>query len=150
MDSRGLCDGDIIFEVSVGSKDTGAGRSLLMRSNILNFIKTPVICASFCKMIRLKNINLVQLFYDYLQYLKSSRRTEIYDKRSASSIVNFRWKDFLKQETILIPTEDILDRYNSIAVPTFNKIMNSAIQIHYLQKAKDSLLPKLMNGEVEV
>lgn len=150
LDSRGLCDGDIIFEVSGGSKDTGAGRSLLMRSNILNFIKTPVICASFCKMIRLKNINLVQLFYDYLQYLKSSRRTEIYDKRSASSIVNFRWKDFLKQETILIPTEDILDRYNSIAVPTFNKIMNSAIQIHYLQKAKDSLLPKLMNGEVEV
>ena len=150
LNSRRLSDGDIIFEVSGGSKNTGAGRSLLIRTEILNLLKSPVMCASFCKLIRLKDKQLSQYFYDYLQYCKNSGITEKYDLRSASSIVNYRWKDFLKQEKILMPPNEILKKYSDFAEANYHKMMNCALQINLLQNARDRLLPKLMNGEIEI
>lgn len=150
LNSRRIYDGDIIFEVSGGSKNTGAGRSLLIRSEILGLLKMPVMCASFCKLIRLEDNKLAQYFYDFLQFCKNSGITEKYDKRSASSIVNYRWKDFLNQEKILIPTKNILNSYSNFAEANYHKMMNCALQISSLQNARDRLLPKLMNGEIEV
>lgn len=150
LNARRICDGDIIFEVSGGSKNTGAGRSLLIRSEILELLKLPVMCASFCKLIRLGDNKLAQYFYDFLQFCKNSGITEKYDKRSASSIVNYRWKDFLSQEKILIPTKNILNSYSSFAEANYHKMMNCALQISSLQNARNRLLPKLMNGEIEI
>ena len=150
LNSRRLCDGDIIFEVSGGSKNTGAGRSLLIRTEILNLLKLPVMCASFCKLIRLEDNQLSQYFYDFLQYCKNNGITEKYDMRSASSIVNYRWKDFLTQEKILMPPNEILKYYSNFAEANYHKMMNCALQINLLQNARDRLLPKLMNGEIEL
>ena len=150
LNSRRLCDGDIIFEVSGGSKNTGAGRSLLIRAEILNLFKMPVMCASFCKLIRLEDNQLSQYFYDYLQYCKNSGITEKYDMRSASSIVNYRWKDFLTQEKILMPPNEILKYYSNFAEANYHKMMNCALQINLLRNARNRLLPKLMNGEIEL
>ena len=150
LNSRRLSDGDIIFEVSGGSKNTGAGRSLLIRAEILNLLKMPVMCASFCKLIRLEDNHLSQYFYDYLQYCKNSGITEKYDMRSASSIVNYRWKDFLTQEKILMPPNEILKYYSNFADANYHKMMNCALQINLLRNARNRLLPKLMNGEIEL
>lgn len=150
LNSRRLCDGDIIFEVSGGSKNTGAGRSLLIRTEILNLLKLPVMCASFCKLIRLEDNQLSQYFYDFLQYCKNNGITEKYDMRSASSIVNYRWKDFLTQEKILMPPNEILKYFSNFAEANYHKMINCALQINLLQNARDRLLPKLMNGEIEL
>jgi len=107
-------------------------------------------CASFCKLIRLVDKNLSQFMYDTFLYLRLSGKTSEFDKKSASSIVNYRWKDFLSQQFILIPSEEMLEKYNSLAEHYYNLIICNSKQIEKLKNARDRLLPKLMSGELEV
>ena len=51
---------------------------------------------------------------------------------------------------VLLPTEDILDRFDSFAMPLMHKIFNIAKQNRQLELARDRLLPKLMSRELEV
>jgi len=51
---------------------------------------------------------------------------------------------------VLLPTEDILDRFDSFTMPLMHKIFNLAKQNRQLELARDRLLPKLMSGEIEV
>ncbi len=148
LGSRELCDGDIIFEVSGGGKTEGAARTLLIRDELLECYDAPVMCASFCKLIRFKNKAFSQYMYDTFQYLRSSGKTAEYDKRSASSIVNYRWKDFLIQQEIFLPSDKILFLYNSIAENLFYQILTKSKMIEELSHARNRLLPKLMSGEI--
>lgn len=148
--ARMLQDGDIVFEVSGGSRTEGVARTALVRENLLARYSNPVMCASFCKLIRPLTQEYSQYLYDHFQYLRSSGKTEEYDKRSASSIVNYRWKDFLSQETILKPSRPIIELYNQNAATIYNAIIAKSLQIETARNARDRLLPKLMSGEIEV
>ena len=149
LKSRILNDGDIVFEVSGGSKNEGVAKTFLLSSQLLEQFSSPIMCASFCKMIRPKE-PFSQYLYDSFQYMRKSGKTTEYDKRSASSIVNYRWKDFLSKEYLLEPTEDILSRYNAIACSIYSSITTKSISIEKAKQARDRLLPKLMSGEIEV
>lgn len=150
LKSRILQDGDVVFEVSGGSRTEGVARTAFIRQFMLDFWGTPVICASFCKLIRFKDKQLSQYMYDTLQYLRNSGETVKYDKRSASSIVNYRWKDFLEQEVILVPPHDILQKYNKISESMYSMIISKSQATEKSAEARDRLLPKLISGEIEV
>lgn len=149
LSSRKLKDGDIVFEVSGGSRTEGVARCLLITSSMLNVWRKDVMCASFCKLIR-PQFGFSQYLHDCIKHLRATGKTEEYDKRSASSIVNYRWKDFLSQELVLRPSEEILDHYNGVAKEIYSKAINCSLQIESAKKARDRLLPKLMSGEIEV
>ncbi|MEZ3502122.1 MAG: restriction endonuclease subunit S [Lachnospiraceae bacterium] len=150
LEARALEDGDIIFEVSGGSKAEGVARTVLIRDTVLEFLKAPVMCASFCKLVRVNEKQYSQLLFDTFQYMRVSGKTGEYDKKSASSIVNYRWKDFLVQETILIPTNELLLKYNSLSANLYQMILTKSVEIEKAKEARDRLLPKLMSGEIEV
>ena len=150
LDARRLTDGDIVFEVSGGSKTEGVARTALIRSAMLEHWGEFVMCASFCKLIRAKDPNHSQLLFDTFQYMRASGKTTEYDKRSASSIVNYRWKDFLATETVLIPDDGMLEKYNALASNMYQLIVQKSIAIEKAKDARDRLLPKLMSGEIEV
>ena len=57
---------------------------------------------------------------------------------------------YLKEESILVPSKDIAQRYDKVVSQYFKSIQKSRGQIHHLTEARDRLLPKLMNGEIEV
>jgi type I restriction enzyme S subunit len=48
------------------------------------------------------------------------------------------------------PDEDTIDSFNDYAIPLFNKIEANTKQIQTLRKLRDTLLPKLISGEVRV
>ena len=150
LSSRKLEHGDIVFEVSGGSRTEGVARTVRINEEMLNRWHKPVMCASFCKLIRPLSVDLSQYLFDHLRYLRSEKITEEFDKRSASSIVNFRWKDFLSQRTILYPDSSVLGKYNSIAVPLYDRLVSLSLQIETAKQARDRLLPKLMSGEIEL
>lgn len=150
LSSRILQEGDIVFEVSGGSKTEGVARTLLIRNEMLESYGSPVICASFCKLLRVTELLYSQYVYDTFQFLRSSGKTAEFDKKSASSIVNYRWKDFLAQQNILVPPRSILDTYNCLTESFYYQIINHSKQIESLKNARDRLLPKLMSGEIEV
>jgi len=148
--SRNLQAGDIVFEVSGGSKGQPVGRSLLVTEKMLQQFGKPVMCASFCKMLR-PNENVTPEFF-YL-YLLASRENGIiaqYEKHSASNIVNYGFEEFIGEQKITIPKETELKAFTEKVKPIFTLINTLGEQNTKLREARDILLPRLMNGEIEV
>jgi len=50
----------------------------------------------------------------------------------------------------LFSDDSVIDRYCDKVTPMYEKIIKNKIQIHTLEKLRDTLLPKLMSGEVRV
>ena len=148
LSSRMLSHGDIIFEVSGGSKNVGVAKSYLITQPLIDYLGHPVICASFCKMIRPISLDYAEYLYSTLRHLRDSGITEEYELKSASSIINFKWADFLDLHFVLIPPETIMHAFNDCISPIYTKIVSMSIQVETLQKARDALLPRLMNGGV--
>ena len=57
---------------------------------------------------------------------------------------------YLKEESILVPSKDIAQRYDKVVSQYFQSIQKNREQIRHLTEARDRLLPKLMSGEIEV
>ena len=59
-------------------------------------------------------------------------------------------KSTFRELGINIPDNQTHQKFYSLASPTFSKIRSNSIQIRTLEKLRDTLLPKLMAGEVRV
>ena len=51
---------------------------------------------------------------------------------------------------IVIPTDKILKEFEDLVKPIFEKIISNEQEIQTLKNFRDSLLPKLMKGEIEI
>lgn len=51
---------------------------------------------------------------------------------------------------LMLPSPEIIGGFNQLVTPFVQQIFNKAKQNHKLEQARDRLLPKLMNGEIEV
>ena len=56
----------------------------------------------------------------------------------------------LKEVKVNIPTAELMEQYRNISEPIREQILNVKRQMILLREARDRLLPKLMNGEIEV
>lgn len=59
-------------------------------------------------------------------------------------------KSTFRELDITIPSSDALTEFQKIIGPLFAKIRTNSVQIKTLEKLRDTLLPKLMSGEVRV
>jgi len=50
----------------------------------------------------------------------------------------------------LIPTSDLIEQFGKIVNPMFEKILDNLAENETLKNTRDSLLPKLMSGEIDV
>ena len=57
--------------------------------------------------------------------------------------------DFQKTE-ILVPTQEIMSKFTDILEPIFNKLWTNQVENEKLSSLRDTLLPKLMSGELDV
>ncbi|SEH05834.1 restriction endonuclease subunit S [Candidatus Venteria ishoeyi] len=147
--SRKLKHKDIIFEVSGGSRTEGVAKSLLITDNLLKQFNSDVICASFCKLVRVssnENANILYLFFKFLREIKG---TEVFEIRSASSIVNYNWTAFIKHQQMIIPNKKALDDFNQKIDEIYDEIYNLGYQNQRLKEARDILLPRLMTGIID-
>jgi type I restriction enzyme S subunit len=146
LKSRNLQHGDIVFEVSGGSTYEGVAKTLLITDGLLKQFSNDVMCASFCKLLRPKSIDLSYVLILFFKYLRTSKGTEIFEKRSASNIVNYNWEAFLKFQKVKIPNKELLMKFNKQVKPIIDNIYNLGNQITKLKEARDILLPRLMTG----
>jgi type I restriction enzyme S subunit len=56
----------------------------------------------------------------------------------------------LSQFPVKVPEGSKLSEFNSVVVPALKKINYNLEQLRTLEKLRDTLLPKLMSGEVRV
>lgn len=58
--------------------------------------------------------------------------------------------DVLSSYPIPKPDIETIEKFNEIVWPIISKISSNIFQIRTLEKLRDTLLPKLMSGEVRV
>jgi type I restriction enzyme S subunit len=150
LESRSIMAGDIVFEVSGGSKGQPVGRSILVTEKMLHQFGKPVMCASFCKMLRLKDSVTPEFFYLYLLASHENGVIAQYEKHSASNIVNYGFEEFIREQKIAIPKETDLKAFTEKVKPIFTLISIFGEQNSKLREARDILLPRLINGQIEV
>lgn len=63
---------------------------------------------------------------------------------------NILIKTLLITLKIILPSHDVNDQLKTVISPLFTKITDCYFSIEKLTEARDRLLSKLMNGEIEV
>ena len=143
-----LSSNDLVIEISGGSPTQSTGRIALITQSLLNRFDYPLICTNFCKIIKPKENYSLFLYY-YWDYLYDSGRMFSYEN-GTTGIKNLDYKALIKLEKIQIPPkEEIIDFNNRITL-LLNKIYQNSLEIEKLTKLRDTLLPKLMSGELDV
>jgi len=150
LKSRELKPNDIIIEVSGGSKDWGVGRSTIVTSELLSAFDKPVICASFCKRLRLNDeIFAPLIFIFHLWETYNNRSLEQYELRS-TGLRNFQFSVFLERELLPIPPPELQKRFLTHLQPLIDSIQNLGLRNANLRQTRNLLLPKLISGELDV
>ena len=84
--------------------------------------------------------------YLYL-YLKNFNYEELGSTSSIAKAINSK---IVKKIPILVPEFNKLNEFNKIFENIFHEIKNNQLEINNLTKLRDTLLPKLMSGEIDV
>lgn len=89
-----------------------------------------------------------QLSNEYLYLLFKEIRPKLVSLGNGSIFTNLK-TDILKNYEICLPPSDILNQFQSIVHPMFVKMLCTQREIKQIETIRDTLLPKLMNGEIE-
>jgi type I restriction enzyme S subunit len=148
--SRRLAAGDIVFEVSGGSKGQPVGRTLLVTPEFLSGIDGDVICASFCKRVQ-PDIDGYGSELLYLSFLEGYESGEIEQYQVQSTgISNFKWTEYIANTIRVVPPEDIRHEFRRLVAPLFTQISALGLKIENLRRTRDLLLPRLLSGQIDV
>jgi len=145
--SRILQAGDIVVEVSGGSPTQPTGRSLQISQSMLERFPHPVVCASFCRRFRPKNRELGLLAACHLTNLYRNGGTWEYQNQS-TGISNFQTSHFLEAENVLLPSQGALEAFVRFVELILSKTTNN--ESIALAQLRDTLLPKLISGELRI
>jgi type I restriction enzyme S subunit len=94
----------------------------------------------------LDNNSLLSTEYIYC-YLKNFDYNKLGSTSSIATAINSK---IVKTIPIIISLKDIIQEFNKIVKPMFKQIKILTNETQTLQKARDTLLPKLLSGEIEV
>ena len=148
--SRKLEARDIVFEVSGGSKDQPVGRAVMIPAALLSRTNDPIICASFCRLVRADSSQILpELLHLHFERIYASREIMKYQTQS-TGITNFRFTVFLEKEVILKPTAEVQEQFAAVLLPMVELISSLGIKNSNLRTTRDLLLPKLISGELDV
>lgn len=87
-------------------------------------------------------------YFLYL-YFKSIKNELLAMASGGTATDNLNTGDFSNIE-IQVPPSEVTSGFHSVVNPLFDKILSNQIQIRTLESLRDTLLPKLMSGEVRV
>lgn len=148
--SRKLSAGDIVFEVSGGSKGQSVGRALLITSKLLARIGSDVICASFCKRVQ-PDVDGYGAELLYLSFLEGYESGEIEQFQVQSTgISNFKWKEYINRTSRVVPAKHVRAEFRKQVEPMFSQIATLGLQIENLRRTRDLLLPRLLSGQISL
>lgn len=143
-------NGDLILEISGGTDEQSTGRTIYINDLNRRLFPNPIIFSNFCRLLRPKQIDFSYFLYLYIQYLYN--QDEFFNLENGSSgIKNLDYKYLLTSLEFPLPTDiNIVIGINTEVKLYFEKINKNKLQIQTLTKLRDTLLPKLINGEAEL
>lgn len=104
----------------------------------------------------IKNVGLFRtsqnelLRYYILNYLKSKEVSNYIEQHLAGSTQKYISLTELRNLPIFIPSGEQSEYFNLLVAPIYSEIVNLCRENQRLSALRDTLLPKLMNGEIDV
>ena len=89
-------------------------------------------------------------YYTYTYFKIRSLMTEIKQFNDEGTVFGSIGKSDFEALDIIIPPQALIKEFEQTAKPLNDKVIENCKQIYILEKLRDSLLPKLMRGEVRV
>jgi type I restriction enzyme S subunit len=145
--SRKLEDGDIVIEVSGGTKDQPTGRALYVTEGLLRHFDCPVETASFCRLFRPITKNIGILLSQQLTYIYAQGKMWGYQNQS-TGIANFQTTHFLESEMVFVPSDELLTKFSEAVGAMMMGAQEGPIQ--ELAALRDTLLPRLISGQLRI
>lgn len=147
--NKKLDPNDIIIEISGGSPTQSTGRTAYITKSILDMYNSPLLCTNFCRAIESKSDILAPFVY---MNLKLMYEDDIFFnwENGTTGIKNLALNDMLSNLEVKSPNEIDLEDFYLLFNNIMNKISNNSNENIKLQQLMDTLLPKLMNGEIKL
>ena len=150
FDKKNIKENDIVIEISGGSPTQSTGRSLHVTSNLLKRISGDLICTNFCRIIRLKDEYSSFYFSKLFDFLYQMNVFFNYEN-GTTGIKNLDYKSVLENLPMKICTDKKLIRhFYDLNLKTDEYKQSLAKQNKNLEQTRDTLLPKLLSGEIEL
>lgn len=146
--AKHLKDKDILVEISGGTATVSTGRTSLVTEELLKKYKHDIVCTNFCKVLR-----PLSQFSSYVYYswkYKYDNDIMFGYENGTSGIKNFAIKDFIEKEPVLIPKEQDIVEFQKIIDNLQKQKQIKGTENTTLSLLRDTLLPRLMSGEIEV
>lgn len=129
------------FDIVIASAGQGFTRGqtslLLLETCINQSVVTLRADENFC--------NKTWLFFNL-----ASRYVEMRNISDSSSSRGSLTTKLLKEMPIILPSKDLISKFDEIALSSISIIENNLHKIKKLQDTRDTLLPKLLNGELDL
>lgn len=150
LSSRICVPNDIIFEVSGGTESQSLGRTCFISESAINRFDAPIICASFCKLLRI-NDKIVSPFYinEVLNRMHTTGELKVFQVQS-TGISNYQFEDFIEATKILIPPIEVQKKFEDIVSCMYDEVQILGAKNQVLQETRDLLLPRLISGKLSV
>ena len=149
LKSKKLLAGDIVIECSGGSPTQSTGRCIFVTENLLSAYDKPLICTNFCKVIKIKEKEYRGYAYNLLWYLYNTRLFFLFEN-GTTGIKNLDVNNLFKRHMIAIPDINVSSEYNKIFLSLIDLMHANKKENEKLSGIRDSLLPKLMDGEIRI
>lgn len=146
--AKQLTAGDIVVEISGGSPTQSTGRCTAITQSLLDRYDSGMVCTNFCKALKPKEGYSLFIYY-YWQYMYGKGVFFSYEN-GTTGIKNLDFSGFIETETILIPPIDKITAFDNYCNSIFSQIFANGKQNEHLAVLRDTLLPKLMSGELDV
>lgn len=147
--NKKLKSGDLVVEISGGSPTQSTGRITYITNEILAKYDCDFVCTNFCRAITLTDKEAMEYFFFNWHYLYNQNVFFLYEN-GTTGIKNFDINTFIENYKIVKPNKDILMKFSKIANNLIKMIQVNGDENIKLSEIRDSLLPKLISGEIRV
>ena len=146
---RSLKPWDVVFEISGGSPTQSTGRSVLVTPEILENYDSPLTTSNFCRLLRF-NSQASSLFH-YYSFRSAYDRDEYFQYETGTTgIKNFGFKYYLENIKYVLPSVSCLTAFSNLVTPMIEKSGLTLQENEVLSSLRDTLLPKLISGELRI
>jgi len=146
---RRLIDGDLVIEISGGSPTQSTGRPAMVSQTLLSRLEHPLVCSNFCRVLKLKTRSMSKFVYLWLRRLYDNDEFLQYEN-GTTGIKNFAISLFSEKCHVVIPPIEVIEAFATITAPFFDRQQRQGAEADALAALRDTLLPKLISGELRV
>ena len=146
--TKALTAGNLVIEISGGSPTQSTGRICRISHELLTKYNNSIVCTNFCKAIR-PMVGYSSFMYYMWEKLYNEGVMFSYEN-GTTGIKNLDINGLTQKEPIIIPPIEVALNFEKYVDIYYNKIQKNGIESEQLSHLRDTLLPRLMSGELNV